>query len=247
MSRAGIAAVKAGYSPSAEEALKRLLEGNARYVRGVVRHCEGVAEQRTACAGEQQPLAVILGCSDSRVPPQLVFDQGPGDLFTTRVAGNVATDTVIGSIEYAVEYLSVPLVLVLGHSGCGAVSACLPEGAPAIEGSLGVLLREIAPAVERATGAGGDPLENAIRFNVEHAVERLRASEPVLAPRVRAGELEVVGGLYDLATGEVRLLDSTLESMHSTEPAELRGGGGTDERLLPVHVAEAVEPEADDS
>jgi carbonic anhydrase len=190
----------------AGEALQRLLEGNARYLRGELKHGEHLAEQRSAWAEEQHPFAVILGCSDSRVPPQLIFDQGAGDLFTTRVAGNVATDAVIGTIEYAVEHLGVPLVLVLGHSRCGAVSACL-HGLPATAGGhLAGLLHAIAPAVERARESEGDPLQNAIQFNVEHVVQQLRASRPVLEPRVRRGEVEVVGALYDLETGSVRLV-----------------------------------------
>jgi carbonic anhydrase len=188
----------------AQTALRRLLEGNARYQSGVLRHGEHLAEQRSDTAEEQRPYAVILGCSDSRVPPQLIFDQGPGDLFTTRVAGHVATDAVTATIEYAVERLGVPLIVVLGHDRCGAVTACLHGGVEP-GGRLGHLLREIEPAVERARGVDGDPLENTIRFHVENVVQQLRESEPVLADRVRSGDLEIVGALYDLETGAVRL------------------------------------------
>jgi carbonic anhydrase len=192
----------------AATALQRLIEGNARFLRGQLQHGEQLAEQRSACAEEQHPFAVILGCSDSRVPPQLVFDQGPGALFTIRVAGNVATDAVLGSIEYAVEKLAVPVVLVLGHSRCGAVSACLYDGADSAGGHLGVVLHAIVPAVERARQAKGEPLDNAIQFNVQNVVAQLRKSEPILAPRVRRGELEIAGGLYDIETGNVELISA---------------------------------------
>jgi carbonic anhydrase len=197
-----------GAGIDAATALRRLMEGNARYLGGRLEHGEQLAEQRSACAQEQHPFAAILGCSDARVPPQLVFDQGPGALFTIRVAGNVATDAVTGSIEYAVEKLGVPVVLVLGHSRCGAVSACLHGGVESTGGHLGVVLQAILPAVVRARQAEGEPLDNAIRFNVQHVVEQLQMLEPVLAPRVRRGELEIVGGLYDVDTGAVELLPS---------------------------------------
>jgi carbonic anhydrase len=195
-----------GSGIDAAAALRRLLDGNVRYREGRAEHCERLAAQRSACAEEQHPFAAILGCSDSRVPPQLVFDQGPGALFTIRVAGNVATDAVTGSIEYAVEKLGVPLVLVLGHSRCGAVSACLHGGAESVDGHLGVVLRAITPAVDRARQAGGDPLDNAIRFHVQNVAGQLRESEPVLAPRVRRGALEIVGALYDVETGAIELI-----------------------------------------
>jgi carbonic anhydrase len=195
-----------GSGTDAATALRRLMDGNARYREGRAEHCQQLAAQRSACAEEQHPFAVILGCSDSRVPPQLVFDQGPGALFTIRVAGNIATDAVTGSIEYAAQTLGVPLVLVLGHSRCGAVSACLDGGAESADGHLGVILRAITPAVERARHADGDPLGNAVLFNVQHVVEQLRTAEAVLAPRVRRGELQIVGGLYDVETGAVNLI-----------------------------------------
>jgi carbonic anhydrase len=186
-------------------ALRRLLDGNARYVSGTVEHCEQLEAQRTACSEEQKPFAVVLGCSDSRVPPQLIFDQGPGALFTIRVAGHVAGAEVIGSIEYAVGLLQVPLVLVLGHSRCGAVAACAYGGATAPEGQLGAVLRAIEPAVQRAQALPGDLVENAIHLHVQDVVEQLRAAEPVLAARVRDGSLHVVGAHYDVESGRVEL------------------------------------------
>jgi carbonic anhydrase len=188
----------------AAEALQRLLDGNRRYVSARLENAGELALQRAACAAEQNPIAVVLGCSDSRVPPSMIFDQGPGGLFTTRVAGNVADDAVLASIEYAVVQLQVPLVVVLGHTRCGAVGACL-AGVP-VEGHLGVLMSAICPAVEQARRMEGDLLDNAIRANVAATVARVRSSGPLLAPRVAGGDLVVVGALYDLDTGAVEVL-----------------------------------------
>jgi carbonic anhydrase len=190
---------------SAGAALARLMEGNRRYVAARLEHGDELAQQRAACAEEQNPVAVVLGCADSRVPPSLVFDQGPGDLFVTRVAGNIATGAILASIEFAVTHLAVPLVVVLGHTRCGAVGACV-RGDVVPAGSMGLLMDAICPAVDRARTQPGDLLENATRANVAAAVEDLRTSEPLLAARVAAGELEVVGGIYDLDTGVVELL-----------------------------------------
>lgn len=203
--------------PEAREALERLLEGNVRYRRGLLEHGKELELKRSLTAEEQHPFAAVLGCSDSRVPPQLVFDQGAGDLFTARVAGHVPTEAVVASLEYAVEHLDVPLVLVLGHTRCGAVTACLNAGPEKPSGHLGALLDHIEPAVRRARAGEGDLLERAIHFHVEDVVEELRASEPILAPRYRSGTLAIVGGLYDLDTGAVRIVDAgTLDGvMHA--------------------------------
>jgi carbonic anhydrase len=170
----------------ADAALARLMAGNQRYVAARPEHGNELVQQRAACAAEQNPVAAVLGCSDARVPPALVFDQGPGALFTTRVAGNVATGAVLASIEYAVAYLHVPLVLVLGHTRCGAVGACLGATSPA-EGHIGLLMDHICPAVERARELPGDLLRNATRMNVVAVAEAIRTSEPLIAARVASG------------------------------------------------------------
>lgn len=193
----------------ADEALRRLMEGNQRFAARLSGRGDPIAEPRPvrpgpSCAQGQSPFAVVLGCSDSRVPPQLVFDQDPGDLFTTRVAGNVATDAVIASIEYAAVHLGVPLVMVLGHTCCGAVSACV--AGEAADGHLDVLMGRICPAVAATRDLPGDPVANAVRANVVSVVEVLRASRPVLAPLVERGELRIVGGVYDLDTGRVEIV-----------------------------------------
>jgi carbonic anhydrase len=156
-------------------------------------------------------VAVIVGCADSRVPPEILFDQGVGDLFVVRAAGNVisgAGAVVKGSIEYAVAELGVSLVMVLGHTQCGAVKAALKHigAGDALPGAIQELVNAIKPAVARAKGRPGDALENAVRANVELGVERLQSLEPVLSGPVRRGEVKVVGGVYDLHTGGVTVV-----------------------------------------
>jgi carbonic anhydrase len=159
----------------------------------------------------QTPAVVVVGCADSRVAPEILFDQGVGDLFVVRVAGNVvsgAGGVVKGSIEYAVAELSVPLVLVLGHSQCGAVKAAVKhlDARDALPGAIRDLVEAIKPAVARIKGMPGDRLANAVRANVEAGVARLRTLEPILAPAVREARVKVAGGVYDLSTGTVTML-----------------------------------------
>ena len=145
------------------------------------------------------------------MPPEILFDQGVGDLFVIRIAGNViggSGPVVKGSIEYAVAELRVPLVIVLGHSNCGAVKAAVKhiDDHDALPGAINDLVNLIKPAVEQVRGKPGDKLANAIRANVELGVERLQGLEPILAGPVRAGKLKVVGATYDLATGRVSMM-----------------------------------------
>jgi carbonic anhydrase len=146
-----------------------------------------------------------VSCSDSRVPPEIVFDEGLGDLFVVREAGHVADAATLGSVEYAVEHLGVHLIVVLGHDRCGAVStaveAIVHKARP--EGHMLTLVDAIAPALARVQTAGGDVVARTVRANVDVVVESLRASRPILADRVASGELRVVGGVYDLHTGAV--------------------------------------------
>ena len=160
----------------------------------------------------QFPESVIVCCADSRVAPEILFDVGVGDIFVVRIAGNVFDGAVIsvkGSIEYAIAELNVPLILVLGHSGCGAVKAAIQhiDTSDSLPGAINGLVELIKPAVARSKGLPGDPLENAIRQNVEIGIQRLRKLEPILAPRVKDGRLNVVGGVYDLLTGSVTLIN----------------------------------------
>jgi carbonic anhydrase len=202
-----------GQAPArdAEAVLARLVEGNRRFVRGELLHPGRRPEDFRPLAAGQAPVAAIVGCSDSRVPPELIFDQGVGDLFVVRVAGNVVSGAgaiVKGSIEYAVAELGIPLVVVLGHSQCGAVKAAIKhlDAHDALPGALEELVNTIKPAVSDAKGKAGDLLDNAIKANVERGVARLGGLKPVLAEPARKGKLKVVGAVYDLATGKVRLL-----------------------------------------
>jgi carbonic anhydrase len=192
--------------------MARLLEGNKRFVKGELAHQGRKPEDFRALAEGQSPVAVVVGCADSRVPPELIFDQGVGDLFVVRVAGNVisgAGASVKGSIEYAVAELGVRLVVVLGHSRCGAVQAALKhiDARDTLPGSIGNLVDTIKPAVNAVKGKPGDLLENAIRANVERGVVRLKSLAPTLADPVKNGTVKIVGAVYDLRDGEVKVLD----------------------------------------
>ena len=190
--------------PRAEQVLQSLLAGNKRFIEARATHPHQSPERRAEIARGQHPLAVILGCSDSRVPPEIVFDQGLGDLFVVRTPGNLVDDALVGGLEYAAGHLGVVLILVLGHSRCAAVEAALhpPDGGT----SLASLLGAIRPAVERVRGLPGDPLENAVRAHIEAVVARLRASRPGLTDLWKEGRLAILGGRYDLDTGEVEII-----------------------------------------
>jgi carbonic anhydrase len=193
------------------DALTKLLAGNERFVAGQPKSPRRRPEDFAPLAAGQFPLAAIIACSDSRVAPEIMFDQGVGDLFVIRVAGNViggSGPVVKGSIEYAVAVLNVPLVMVLGHSNCGAVDAAIKhfDDHDALPGAINGLVDLIKPAVEEVRGKPGDKLTNAIRANVELGVERLKGLEPILAGPVHAGKVKVVGATYDLATGRVEMV-----------------------------------------
>jgi carbonic anhydrase len=187
-----------------DSVLAELKTGNAHHVRHEYQHPhETFARQRELING-QHPHAELLSCADSRVPPEIIFDQGLGDLFVVRVAGNVATDTEIGSLEYGAEHLHIPLLVVLGHESCGAVTAAVQGGKA--EGHIGAVLNLIKPAVDQGRGLPGDPVANAVRANVQIMVQQLRSSTPILSELVAQGKLRIVGGVYSLETGEVTWL-----------------------------------------
>ena len=190
-----------------ELALQQLMEGNLRYAEGNASHPHQSPERRAELISGQQPFAVILGCSDSRIPPELIFDQGLGDVFVIRTAGEVVDNASLASIEYAVDHLGVPLVMVLGHDSCGAVTAAVQGGEA--EGHLGSLMDFIRPAVEQAreAGEGSDLLNGSIDNNVFNIVEALKSSQPVLSEKVEAGELMILGARYRLDSGLVEILE----------------------------------------
>lgn len=187
---------------------RTLIEGNERFAAATPSHCRGVLAQREAAASRHRPVAAVLACADARVAPELVFDQGVGSLFTVRVAGNVAARAAVASLELAATELGVDLVVVLGHEGCGAVTAAIDhvEHGTAARGSLAALVDRIVPSV-LATAGQADHLHEAVAANVLETVRQLRTDPGPLGDAVRAGRVQVVGAVYDLETGRVRILD----------------------------------------
>jgi len=187
-----------------DAALKRLLEGNKRFVdgKGQTPNQSRLRLQETAVA--QYPFAAILGCADSRVPAEIVFDQGLGDLFVVRMAGNVVSPTAVGSLEFSTAVLGSQLIIVLGHERCGAVAAAV-KGDP-LPGRIGTFVEDIKPAVARVKSKSGDAVENAVVANVQYQVELLQATSVMLTQMIQEGKLKIVGGRYDLDTGEVKIV-----------------------------------------
>lgn len=189
------------------DALRMLMDGNARYVAGMTTGEHRSADRRSEVARGQAPFATILSCSDSRVPPELVFDVGLGDIFTVRVAGNVVDDAVAGTVEYGAEHLHTPLIMVLGHERCGAVDAmvdAVTRGA-SFTGHIPPLIAPIRPAVEAARLQPGDLVDNAVRANIDLVTRQVR-NAPELIGLQREGRLNVVGAYYQLATGQVSVI-----------------------------------------
>ena len=190
-----------------EEALKRLIEGNKRYVEGNISPAD-FQSTRAALAAGQNPFAAILGCADSRVAPELAFDTGRGDLFVVRVAGNVVTPEGLASLEFCVDVLGTQLIMVLGHEKCGAVKAGISsvQSGNQFPGHIQSLVELLRPPVQQAQAEKGDLLVNAIKANVQWGVTALRQASPILDKHFKAGTLKVVGGVYDLDTGKVTLV-----------------------------------------
>ena len=197
---------------TADEALQKLMEGNQRFVAYQMKGqklCDGSTRQ--SLTKGQSPYAIILCCSDSRVPPEIIFDQGLGEIFVVRVAGNVADPVVLGSIEYAAEHLGSPLMMVLGHSHCGAVTAAVgAEGKP--EGNIGAILEAISPAVNLARNEAkgkekAELVEAAIDQNIKLVCNSLLTQSEVIKHLADGGKLKIVGAKYDLDDGKVTLFD----------------------------------------
>ena len=186
-----------------DAALQKLVEGNQRFVQHQPQYPDQSAARLQEVAQAQHPFATILSCADSRVPAELLFDQGIGDLFDVRIAGNIATPETIGSIEYAVTLIGTPLLMVLGHERCGAVTAAVKN--EALSGEISTFVKAILPAVKRVKNQAGDPVDNAVVANVQYQIERLKRS-PLLAERLKSGALKIVGGRYDLDTGTVTMI-----------------------------------------
>lgn len=187
-----------------DQALQMLMEGNDRFVnRRTINSTNRDIRRIKKVSKSQSPFASILSCADSRVPSEIIFDQGFGDLFVCRVAGNIATPEEIGSLEFGAAELKTKVIMVMGHKRCGAVSATV-KGAQ-VPGQIGTLIEAIKPAVESSKGQPGDPVENACKANVLYQVENLKSS-PVLSGLIKEGKLKIAGGYYDLDNGRVTMV-----------------------------------------
>jgi carbonic anhydrase len=190
------------------DVLKRLMDGNARYAANTPNQRD-FSSGRAARVQGQYPIATILSCADSRVAPELAFDQGPGDLFVVRVAGNIVNPDLLASLEYGAQFLGVPLIMVLGHTGCGAVDAAIKvlKTKAVLPGHLPELITAIKPAVLVAEKTqAGNLLDNAATENVRRQVARLKSSPPVVEKLYVGKKIDIVGGVYDLATGMIALV-----------------------------------------
>ena len=186
-----------------DKALQELLDGNDRFVKSKRRNGNQTHSRLLEVAKSQKPFASILGCADSRVPSEIVFDQGLGDLFVCRIAGNIATTQQIGSLEFGSLVLGAKVIMVMGHERCGAVDAAI-KGAE-VPGRIGSLLEAIKPSVESSKEQSGDKLENACKANILAQVEELKSSS-VLSELIKAEKLKIVGGYYDLDTGRISMV-----------------------------------------
>ena len=193
---------------TAADSLRLLMQGNERWASGSPAHPNQSVERRAEVAAGQAPFAIVFSCVDSRVPPEVVFDAGLGDLLVIRTAGQVIDNAALGSIEFGVEELHIPLVMVLGHQRCGAVAAtvdAVAAGATA-HGQIKAIVEGIRPAVEATSSTPGDAVDNAVRANVLSGAVRLKGTGPILDHSVAGGNLAIVGAYYDLGTGRVEVL-----------------------------------------
>jgi carbonic anhydrase len=187
-----------------ETALSRLTEGNKRFVAGTASHPDQTVDRRNETAKGQHPFAIVLTCADSRLSPEIIFDQGLGDLFVLRNAGNLSDDYVLGSMEYAVEHLHCRLIVILGHTKCGAVSAAVEGGeAP---GHIKSIVESLGPAVNMAKKKPGDPVDNAVRISAKLTAAAVSQTGPILSEAIKSGDVKIVAARYDIATGQVEFL-----------------------------------------
>lgn len=200
----------AGKDLTPDQALDLLRQGNAAFLRGDRASVVTDAQRRLTLAGGQEPFAAYVTCSDSRVPPELLFGRGLGELFIIRNAGNTVDTVALGSVQYAVAVLQVPLVVVMGHESCGAVKAAaeVVSDNATFPGAIGQMIEPIIPAVLQARGQEGDKLENAVRQNVRRVVKQMREqTDPILLEPQQTGRLKVVGAYYELGSGKVDFFD----------------------------------------
>lgn len=195
--------------------LKKLMGGNQRFIEGKSIRPRQNYETIKKLENGQAPFAMIVGCSDSRVPNEMIFDQGLGDLFIIRTAGQVSAAASYGSMEFATLKLGTKLIVVLGHTECGAVAAAVqrPENVP---GHIVTLINEIKPAAAKSAHLPGNPVDNTVRQNVIEQVNNLRDLEPILHKKYVDGEILIVGAVYDIHTGKVEFLEETLKNLPKT-------------------------------
>ena len=186
------------------QVLQKLIEGNKRFSLSRQSHPNQSRERRQELVKGQKPFAVIVGCSDSRIPPEIIFDQGLGDLFVIRVAGNIVDDVALGSIEYAVDHLGTQLIVVLGHSKCGAVTATVQGGA--VHGHVESIVEAIKPAIDVAKDLPGNLTDNTIKANARLVASQIQSSQPILSELARLDKIAVVSAYYDIENGEVHIL-----------------------------------------
>ena len=209
---AAVPVAPAGKDLTPDQALRLLMDGNQRFLSGAQTSELTNAQRRLALAQSQEPFAAYVTCSDSRVPPELLFGRGLGELFIIRNAGNTVDTVALGSIEYAVAVLGVPLIVVMGHERCGAVAAAtqvVTENAT-FPGAIGPTIQPIIPAVLKVRNEPGDLVDNSVRQNVRDVANQLRMqTDPLMQEPLAAGRLKVVGAYYDLDTGRVDFFDRT--------------------------------------
>lgn len=189
---------------NARMALRELMAGNIRFAKGRAKHPGQTQAHRVKVAKDQRPSVVVVGCSDSRVPPTLIFDQGLGFFFEIRTAGHVLDEVAMGSIEYAVAHLDTQLILVLGHTGCGAVTLALEGKKP--KGNMATIAEALMDLADEVQGVTDDPVGTAVEVNVRNVMEHLTIEEPFTGNLVRKNRVVVVGAVYDMVTGKVRFL-----------------------------------------
>jgi carbonic anhydrase len=189
---------------SADDALDRLMEGNRRFAQQQSEYPHQSLKRLQEVAYAQHPYATILSCADSRVPAEIIFDAGIGDLFDIRVAGNIVTPEVLGSLEYAVLQLDTPLIVVLGHERCGAITAAVKGGT--LPGSIGTLVAAIQPGIDLGEGVSDESIEKAVVANVAYQINAVKRNSPLITERALKNQLKIVGGRYDLDSGKVEII-----------------------------------------
>jgi carbonic anhydrase len=199
-----VPSVLAATNISADDALKQLMEGNHRFTQQQSEYPHQGLKRLQEVAYAQHPYATILSCADSRVPAEIVFDAGIGDLFDIRVAGNIVTPEVLGSIEYAVLQLNTPLIMVLGHERCGAITAAVTGGK--LPGSIGTLVAAIQPGIDLTEGSSDESIEKAVVSNVSYQIDAVKRNSSLIAEQILKNKLKIVGGRYDLDSGKVIII-----------------------------------------